>query len=155
MTLTIRELGLLSNTDVLGYVQASNAKRNAQAAAEGWTFWTTIPEDADFLAKFKNVYELEHSYACGAYSDVWKECYFGRPRHSYGEMTLAQLEEEIETMSSSAAEAYAEEQQWLAEQKQAERDAIMLGLTDSLQCGEEVKLEQWEIYETRAEEMGY
>ena len=33
MTLTARELGLLGNTDVLGYIQAKNAERNAQAVA--------------------------------------------------------------------------------------------------------------------------
>ena len=30
MTLSARELSLLSNTDVLGYIQAQNAKRDAQ-----------------------------------------------------------------------------------------------------------------------------
>jgi len=92
MTLTPRELDLLSNTDVLGYVQAYNAKRNAQAVAEGWQFWTTMPESPAFVAEFKNVYELEHRYACGTYSDVYKECYCGRPTHAYGEWTLVQLE---------------------------------------------------------------
>ncbi len=36
MTYTARELNLLANTDVLGYIQVENAKRDAQAKAEGW-----------------------------------------------------------------------------------------------------------------------
>ena len=54
-----------------------------------------------------------------------------------------------------AAEEYKAEQEWLAEQKQMERDQIALGLTDSMSCGEEVELQQWEIYEAKAEEAGY
>jgi len=100
MTLTPRELSLKSNTDVLGYIQAQNAARNAQATAEGWTFWTTMPEDDDFVARFQNVYELEHMYACGTYSDVHKEVYFGRPRHAYGHWTLEQLEAKIEKLGA-------------------------------------------------------
>jgi hypothetical protein len=114
-----------------------------------------MPEDTHFLAQFKNVYELEHSYACGTYSDVWKECNYSRPTHNYRYLTLVQLEEEISTMSDSIAEAIEEEREWLAEQKQAERDAIMLGQTPILPCGEEVQLEQWEIYEAKAEAAGY
>ena len=47
MTLSSRELGLLSNTDVLGYIQAQNAARNAQAKAEGWEFWTLMAESLE------------------------------------------------------------------------------------------------------------
>ena len=53
------------------------------------------------------------------------------------------------------AEEAEAEQQWLEEQKQMERDQIALGLTDSLSCGEEVELEEWEVYEAKAEEAGY
>jgi hypothetical protein len=155
MLFTDRELSLLNNTNVLGYVQAANAERNAQAKAEGWEFWTLMPEDADFLAQFKNVYELEHSYACGTYSDVYKEDCGFRPSHNYRYLTLEQLEAEISKMSKDIAEAIEEERKWLAEQKQMERDAIMLGLTDTGECGEEVQLEQWEIYEAKAEAAGY
>jgi len=104
MTLTARELALLENTNVAGYVAAKNAARNAQAVAEGWSFWTTMPDDAEFLAKFQNVYELEHMYACGTYSDVYKEAYCGRPTHPYGELTLEELEAEIEKMCESSSE---------------------------------------------------
>ena len=98
MNLTSRELGLKSNTDVLGYIQTRNAERNAQAVAEGWTFWTTMPEDPDFVGQFENVYELEHMYACGTYSDVYKETYYGRPTHPYGQWSLAEIEAAIEEM---------------------------------------------------------
>jgi hypothetical protein len=62
-----------------------------------------MPESADFVAEFKNVYELEHRYACGTYSDVYKDVMFGRPRHSYGEWTLAELETETERLCESVS----------------------------------------------------
>ena len=98
MTLTAHELKLQSNTDVLGYIQGKNIERNAQAKAEGWEFWTLMPEDGDFVGQFKNVYELEHMYACETYNDVYKEMYCGRPRHSYKHWTLSELWKEIEEM---------------------------------------------------------
>ena len=154
MTFSSRELSLLSNTDVLGYVRAQNAELNAQAKAEGWSFWTTMPECEDFLAEFANVYELELMYARGTYADAHKDAWgikgYSNPAH-----TLEQVEVEIEELSVMAAEEYKAEQEWLAEQKQMERDQIALGLTDSMSCGEEVELEEWEVYEARAEEAGY
>ena len=98
MALTIRELQLQDNTDVLGYIQMENAKRDARAMKEGWTFWTRMPETPDFAAEFKNVYDLEHMFACGMYSDVWKECYCARPVHQFDNMTLEELETKIEEM---------------------------------------------------------
>jgi len=98
-TLTADELALVADTDVLGYIQRKNAERNAQAVAEGWQFWTTMPECPDFVADFKNVYALEHMYACGTYSDVYKEEYCCRPTHAYASYTLSELEAEIEKMS--------------------------------------------------------
>ena len=71
MTFTSRELQLLSNTDVLGYIQAKNAERNVQAIAEGWQLWTLMAEAIS--SDFANAYELELSFARGAYSDTHKE----------------------------------------------------------------------------------
>ena len=152
MTLTTRENSLLSNTDVLGYIQAQNAEVNAQAKAEGWTFWTLMSEElADEVA---NVYELELRFARGTYADVHKEAW-GIKGYTNPEHTLEQIEAEIEELSEMAAEEYKAEQEWLAEQKQMERDQIALGLTDSMSCGEKVQLEEWEVYEAKAEEVGY
>jgi len=152
MTLSIRELGLLSNTDVLGYIQAQNAERDAQAKAEGWSFWTNMAEA--IASDYANVYELELSFARGTYADVHKDAW-GFKGYVSDELTLEQVEEEIEKMSDMAAEEYKAEQEWLAEQKQMERDQIALGLTDSMSCGEEVELEEWEVYEAKAESEGY
>ncbi len=152
MTLSARELSLLSNTDVLGYIQAENAKRDAQAKAEGWSFWTNMAEA--IASDYANVYELELSFARGTYADVHKDAW-GFKGYVSDELTLEQVEEEIEKMAEWAAEEYKAEQEWLAEQKQMERDQIALGLTDSLSCGEEVELEEWEIYEAKAEAEGY
>ena len=153
MTLSSRELGLLSNTDVLGYIQAQNAERDAQAKAEGWEFWTLMAESlADEVA---NVYELELRFARGTYSDVFKEWSGIRPHSNYSRMSLEELEGEIAWMSRSIEESIVQERIWLEEQKQMERDQIALGLTDSLSCGEEVEFEEWEVYEAKAEEVGY
>ena len=152
MTLSARELSLLSNTDVLGYIQAENAKRDAQAKAEGWSFWTNMAEA--IASDYANVYELELSFARGTYADVHKDAW-GFKGYVSDELTLEQVEAEIEKMAEWAAEEYKAEQEWLAEQKQMERDQIALGLTDSLSCGEEVELEEWEIYEAKAEAEGY
>ena len=111
MTLISRESSLLANTDVLGYIQAKNAERNAQAAAEGWEFWTLMPESEDFAAEFKNVYALEHNYACGTYSDVYKEWCGCRPHGNYSRMTLSELEGEISWMSRSIEESIKQEQE--------------------------------------------
>ncbi len=152
MTLSARELSLLSNTDVLGYIQAQNAERDAQAKAEGWSFWTNMAEA--IASDYTNVYELELSFARGTYADVHKDAW-GFKGYVSDELTLEQVEEEIEKMSDMAAEEYKAEQEWLAEQKQMERDQIALGLTDTMSCGEEVELEEWEVYEAKAESEGY
>ena len=152
MTLSNRELGLLSNTDVLGYIQAQNAARDAQAKAEGWTFWTNMAEE--IASEFANAYELELSFARGAYADSYKD-WCGIKGYVSDHLTLEQVEAEIEEISGWVAEELEAEEQWLEEQKQMERDQIALGLTDSLSCGEEVVLEEWEVYEAKAEEAGY
>jgi len=152
MTLSTREAGLLSNTDVLGYIQAQNAARDAQAKAEGWEFWTNMSED--LASEFANVYELELSFARGTYADFHKD-WCGRKGYVSSELTLEQVEAEVARMAGWVEEEWKAEQEWLAEQKQMERDQIALGLTDSMSCGEDVELEEWEVYEARAEEAGY
>ena len=119
MTLSSRELGLLSKTDVLGYIQARNAERNAQAKAEGWQFWTLMAEE--LATEHANVYELELRFARGTYSDVHKEWCGIRPSINMA-LTLSQMEAEIELLSVMAEESAKAEQEWLAEQKQMERD---------------------------------
>ena len=152
MTLTLREKTLLANTDVLGYIQFMNAQRDVQAKAEGWSFWTNMAEA--IASDFANVYELELSFARGTYADCHKDAW-GFKGYVSEELTLEQVEAEIEELSEMAAEEFKAEQEWLAEQKQMERDQIALGLTDSMSCGEEVQLEEWEVYEAKAEAVGY
>jgi hypothetical protein len=150
MTLSNRELDLLSNTDVLGYIQAQNAKRNAQAKAEGWEFWTLMAEElADEVA---NVYELELRFARGTYSDVHKEWSGVRPHSNYSRMSLEELEGEIKWMSRSIEEAIVEEREWVKEADRMEREEVALGMK---RPASDMKLEQWEIYEAKAEESGY
>ena len=149
MTLTTREQALLTNTDVLGYIQAENAKVDAQAKAEGWEFWTLIAEE--LASEHANVYELELRLARGTYSDVFKEWSGIRPSIPQG-LTLAQLEAEIESLSEMAAAQYQAEQELRAEMDRQDREDIAMGLAKPTP---EVVLEQWEVYEAKAEEAGY
>jgi hypothetical protein len=150
MTFTAREEALLINTDVLGYIQAQNAERNAQAAAEGWQFWTTMAES--LADEHANVYELEHRLAWGTYSDVYKEAYFGRPNIDLSGVTLEEIERRIEAIYESELRAEELETEWEAEQDRMEREEVALGMK---QPASDMKLEEWEIYEAKAEAAGY
>ena len=148
MTLSNRELGLLSNTDVLGYIQARNAEINAQAKAEGWEFWTLMAES--LADEHANAYELELRFARSTYSDVYKDWAGIRPSIPQG-LTLVELEAEIDSLAKLANDAYQAEREWLAEQDRLAREEIALGLAEPTP---ETELEAWEIWEARAEEMG-
>ena len=149
MTLSSRELSLLSNTDVLGYIQAKNAERNAQAVAEGWEFWTLMAES--LADEYSNVYEMELMFARGTYSDIHKS-YVGFRGYVSEVLTLEQVERQIEMLCEDAERAEKAEQEWLAEQAEIERDEIALGVVPPTP---EVELEEWEIYEAKAEAEGY
>ena len=150
MTLTTDHNSLLFNTDVLGYIQARNAERNAQAKAEGWTFWTLMAES--LADEYENVYELELMFAQGTYSDVHKEWCGVRPHSRFSRMTLAELEGEISWMSRSIEESIKREEEEVKEMDRMEREEVALGMKRPTS---DMKLEQWEIYETKAEEAGH
>ena len=149
MDFTARELNLLSNTDVLGYIQAKNAERNAQAKAEGWEFWTLMAEE--LAEEVDNVYELELRFARGTYADIHKD-YIGRKGYVSNELTLEQVERQIEMLSEEANRAYQAEQEWARELDRIEREEVALGMK---RPASDMKLEQWEIYEAKAEAAGY
>ena len=112
--LTPREHALLANTDVAGYIRAKTEARNAQAQAEGWTFWSNpCPSLAD---EFDNVYEYEHRFACSDYSDYYKELNGIRPRWVLtSQMTLAQVEALLDGLSAEAEAKAEQEKEWQAE----------------------------------------
>ena len=149
MTLSNRELGLLSNTDVLGYIRAKNAELNAQAKAEGWEFWTLMAES--LADEYSNVYEMELEFARSAYSDAHKD-WAGCRSYVSEELTLEQVEAEVSKLAEWAEQEWKAEQEWLAEQDRMDREEIALGLTEPTP---EVELEEWEVYETKAEEAGF
>lgn len=149
MIITARELRLVNNTDVLGYIRARNAERNAQAEAEGWEFWTLMAES--LADEYANAYELELMFARGTYTDIHKD-YVGFKGYVSEELTLAQVERQIEMLCEEANRAYELEQEWLAEQERQDREDIALGVTPPTP---EVELEEWEVYEAKAEEAGY
>ena len=149
MTLSSRELGLLSNTDVLGYIQARNAELNARAKAEGWEFWTLMAES--LADEYSNVYEMELEFARSAYSDAHKD-WAGCRSYVSEELTLEQVEAEVSKLAEWAEQEWKAEQEWLAEQDRMDREEIALGLAEPTP---EVELEEWEIYENMAEAAGY
>ena len=149
MTLSNRELGILSNTDVLGYIQARNAELNARAKAEGWEFWTLMAES--LADEYSNVYEMELEFARSAYSDAHKD-WAGCRSYVSEELTLEQVEAEVSKLAEWAEQEWKAEQEWLAEQDRMDREEIALGLAEPTP---EVELEEWEIYEAKAEEAGY
>ena len=148
MTLTARELDLLGNTDVLGYIQAKNAARNAQAEAEGWLFWTNMAEDV--AKEYANVYELELRTARDAYCE-WHKDVWGCKLMPFDDMTLEEVWAANARMAQTAKEQWAAEKAWLAEQERLDREEVALGLRPN--AGYE--LEEWEVYEAAAEELGY
>ena len=150
MTLTSHEKSLISNTDVLGYIQAKNVERNIQAKAEGWEFWTLMAEELAY--EVTNVYELELRFARGTYSDVHKEWCGVRPHSNYSRMTLSELEGEINWMSNSIEESIRLEREEVKEMDRMEREEVALGMK---RPASDMKLEQWEIYESKAEAMGH
>ena len=149
MTFTALEQGLLSNTNVLGYIRARNAERNAQAVAEGWEFWTNMAED--LAERYANVYELELCMAQSEYCE-WHKDVWGCKRMPSQDMTLEEVWAENARMAQTAKEQWEAEQEWRAEQEKIERDEIALGVTEPT---EDVELEEWEIYEAKAEAAGY
>ena len=147
--LSPRELSLKSNTDVQGHIRAENARVAAKAKAEGWTFWTLAAES--LADEYANAYELELMFARGAYTDIHKD-YVGFKGYVSEELTLAQVERQIEMLCEEANRAYELEQEWLAEQERQDREDIALGVTPPTP---DVELEEWEVYEAKAEEAGY
>lgn len=91
-TLSPRELALQADTDVLGYIKRENAKRDAQAKAEGWSFWTLA---AECVAKdYDNVYDYLRDGAHSTFSDVYKEINNFRPRWDFSSWSLEDFERE-------------------------------------------------------------
>ena len=141
MTFSARELSLISNTNVLGYIQAQNAARNAQAKAEGWEFWTNMAEE--IASEFANVYELELSFAQGTYADIYKDL-TGIKGYVSDKLTLEQVETAIEELYKDLST------DMLAEDTREEYWADL----DEKEA-EQVEEEEWEVYETKAEAEGY
>ena len=149
MTLTAREAALLENTDVLGYIQAQNVARNAQAKAEGWDFWTLMSED--LAEEYANVYEMELCFARSAYSDTHKS-WVGVRSSVSEELTLEQVEAEVAKLSAWANAAWIADQEYRAMMDARDREEIAMGLEEPT---EETVLEEWEVYEWKAEQEGY
>lgn len=93
MTMTSEQL---KNTDTLTYILARNEETHKRAAAEGWSFYGTIPTDSDYVGRFANAYDYCLDMARASYSDAHKEAYSCRAAVCRS-LTL----EEVETMTES------------------------------------------------------
>ena len=91
-------------------------------------------------------------FARGTYSDVYKEWAGIRPGSFHHRMSLEELEGEIEWMSKSVHESIIQEREWAEEDARREREEIALGVKEPTP---ETELEQWEVYEAKAEAEGY
>ena len=95
---------------------------------------------------------LELSLTWGVYSDVHKEWSGVRPHSNCTRMSLVELEGEIAWMSRSIEASIKCEEEEVKEMDRMEREEVALGMK---QPASDMKLEQWEVYETKAEEAGY
>ena len=98
--LSDRERALLSNTDVLGYIQKENEETNIRAKAEGWTFWMTTAES--IAADYNNVYDYLRDMQWSTFSDMYKEINNIRPRWDFSGWTLEDFERENEKLAEQA-----------------------------------------------------
>ena len=103
-------------TDVERYIAQRNEDTNARAAAEGWTFWTTIPDSPEWAARFATAYDLELSYAQGGWYDLFREVRGYKPRGG-SPSTLEDCRKAVDALYAEAEQ----DARWEAEQ--AARDA--------------------------------
>ena len=113
MTYTAREKALLSNTDVLGYIRAENARIDAECRASGCTFWTLMSED--LAEEYANVYEMELMFAHATYADMHKGLW-GCKSWLSDSLTLEDVESEISRIAESIRREAAAEAQREAEE---------------------------------------
>ncbi len=140
----------------VAHAKACNAEINARALAEGWEFWTLAPEDAAFYVEggYATALDYERAILIGSISDAYKEVYCTRPsgRYDWDAMSLDDLRTEVESLWETAAKEAEAEEAALLEEAATYRDDVALGVTEA---DETIELEDWEIYEAKAEAAGY
>ena len=108
-------------TDVAAYIAERHAETNAQAAAEGWTFWTTIPTDAAFVGRFATAYDLELMYAQSGWFDFHRDVRGYKPWGGAPatleecNAAIASLEEEWEAGADAREAERLEHEAWEAD----------------------------------------
>lgn len=86
----------LAATSPVAYAKEVNAARNAQARAEGWTFWTNVPTDPAFFERLGVSTALEY-VRWQLINDI-QEIHYDEHLYNYPDagqlpsMTLEQLE---------------------------------------------------------------
>ena len=85
------------------YAIKTNAETRARAKAEGWTFWTTLPEDEAYWASsdLKTGEDVLRRDLLATYSDVYKEINGFRPRFSFESCTILEIEEALNELFPS------------------------------------------------------
>lgn len=82
----------------MGYAIATNAEINTRAKAEGWTFWTTLPEDPIYWAEsgLKTGADVLRRDLIATYSDTYKEIHGIRPRWvDFTDSSISDIEAEL------------------------------------------------------------
>tara|TARA_R110000751_G_scaffold24068_1_gene65903 strand:+ start:395 stop:703 length:309 start_codon:yes stop_codon:yes gene_type:complete len=97
---TMTSVAELQNVTCVEYAIASNVKRRAEMAAIGCTFFSLLPESAEHfvLYGYENALELVRGNLIQSISDCHKDEYGFRPRYSYSEMSLEELEACLEAI---------------------------------------------------------
>lgn len=120
----------LSTMTAQEYALLSNAERNAQARAEGWTCWTLHPADDAFWAQqaengVVTAADLIRRDTISTHSDLYKEIHNIRPRWvRYDSLSTEEIEEMVTSLfAERRAEEAAQAEALLAEQE-AEKAAF-------------------------------
>ena len=101
--------------------------------------------------EYANVYEMELCFARNAYSEIHKS-WVGVRSSVSEELTLEQVEAEVVKMAALAEAAWIADQEYQAMMDAQHREEIAMGLAEP---APETELEEWEVYEAKAEEYGY
>ena len=85
-------------------------------------------------------------------SDLHKDARGFRPRFDWDAMSLADLEDLVDCFGHELEQVIAAEREWLVEADRMWREDVALGVVPPTP---DVELEQWEVWEARAESAGF
>jgi hypothetical protein len=101
------------------HIVAQNAAFVEQCKANGSTFYMHPVEDLDHWIEYgiNNIAQYEHMQAVSLFTDMYKDIVGIKPRWNFEEMTLEQINHEIDLLSKQQQQ----NEKWEAEQKAIEK----------------------------------